>query len=395
MTISYNIGTSVPIIQYDGASTVPDLTNSLNMMLGIGQQIKQQRDQKQAMELTGQLSGKTTNDFLASPESQKQFARLQQLDPEIAQYTAGLMQMRDEKQIATAAQEAEEAKNYFSAIYNMDDPVERRAIILERATQLKSEGKDYSKLMDMLNLTPEQQRVRALKYMLVAGDVSGLAKGGLEEQMKLQKMQMDLMSTQQQMQLREQEFALKQQDADRRAQESEAKRSAAETKVEAVKQKEEAAKNTAIAQTQFIDEQTKLAADQAAKAFEGRMGQVGAWISPTGDSANLRRTLDTIKANVGFGELMRMKRESPTGGALGSVSERELMLLNATMGDLDAIQSDEELLRVLNQVRDVFSRISKDSGGEGLEPLSMGGKPAKSGGGGQSGKRIKFGDLRQ
>lgn len=162
-------------LQYNGASLVPDLNGALNLALGIGEDIKQQKNQAEAVNLSGKIGTMSSGDFMQSEDAIKSLARLQQLDPDAARFTIGLMQAKDQAQIAQAAEEAEEAKNYYSAMYNIQDPNERRAIILERAQQLKSEGKDYSKLMEMLNMTPEQQRVRALRNMLVAGDVSGLA----------------------------------------------------------------------------------------------------------------------------------------------------------------------------------------------------------------------------
>lgn len=66
---------------------------------------------------------------------------------------------------------------------------------------------------------------------------------------------------------------------------------------------------------------------------------------------NLERKLEVIKANLGFQELAAMREASPTGGALGAVSERELTYLQATVASLDAGQSPEELRRGLEKAR--------------------------------------------
>jgi len=71
---------------------------------------------------------------------------------------------------------------------------------------------------------------------------------------------------------------------------------------------------------------------------------------PQTEARELRSLIDTIKANVGFGELQSMREASPTGGALGQVSEMELQLLNATLGSLDQANTSEELLIALDQV---------------------------------------------
>ena len=61
------------------------------------------------------------------------------------------------------------------------------------------------------------------------------------------------------------------------------------------------------------------------------------------DAANLRQAITTIESSIGFDRLKKMREESPTGGALGQVSERELSLLNASLGSLSQMQSKEQL----------------------------------------------------
>ena len=66
--------------------------------------------------------------------------------------------------------------------------------------------------------------------------------------------------------------------------------------------------------------------------------------------------LDTLKANIGFDRLQKMRDESPTGGALGQVSEMELRQLNAALGSLDQSQSPEQLRENLLRIRDHYIR---------------------------------------
>jgi len=66
---------------------------------------------------------------------------------------------------------------------------------------------------------------------------------------------------------------------------------------------------------------------------------------------NLKATLDTIKANLGFDKLQAMREASPTGGALGAVSERELTLLTSAIASLDQAQSDDQLRAALQKIR--------------------------------------------
>lgn len=72
----------------------------------------------------------------------------------------------------------------------------------------------------------------------------------------------------------------------------------------------------------------------------------------TGSGAyDLARTVDTIKANLGFNELQAMRDASPTGGALGQVAVQELNMLQATLANLDPGQSEEQLNRNLRKIQ--------------------------------------------
>jgi hypothetical protein len=66
---------------------------------------------------------------------------------------------------------------------------------------------------------------------------------------------------------------------------------------------------------------------------------------------NLRSTLDTIKANLGFAELQAMRDASPTGGALGAIAVQELTALQSTVASLDQGQSPEKLRESLGQIK--------------------------------------------
>lgn len=66
----------------------------------------------------------------------------------------------------------------------------------------------------------------------------------------------------------------------------------------------------------------------------------------------LDRHLDQIKARVGFDTLQKMRDASPTGGALGQVSENENRLLQSARGSLDVRQDPPVLSETLRQIRE-------------------------------------------
>lgn len=83
---------------------------------------------------------------------------------------------------------------------------------------------------------------------------------------------------------------------------------------------------------------------------------IGAWTSivPGTPSHDVAKILDTVRASVGFERLQQMRDASPTGGALGQVSERENTLLQASLGSLEQSQSKEQFVRNLQRVRDLY-----------------------------------------
>jgi hypothetical protein len=80
---------------------------------------------------------------------------------------------------------------------------------------------------------------------------------------------------------------------------------------------------------------------------------------PGTNAYDLDKTIDTIKANLGFAELQAMREASPTGGALGQVAVQELSMLQSTVASLDKGQSKENLKKGLEQVRTHFENWKK------------------------------------
>jgi hypothetical protein len=67
--------------------------------------------------------------------------------------------------------------------------------------------------------------------------------------------------------------------------------------------------------------------------------------------------LDSVKANIGFERLNAMRAASPTGGALGSVTERELALLTSAAGNLEQSQTPAQFKRNLERLRSDFEYV--------------------------------------
>lgn len=78
---------------------------------------------------------------------------------------------------------------------------------------------------------------------------------------------------------------------------------------------------------------------------------------PGTEARALKTDLDTIRANVGFEELQAMRDASPTGGALGQVSEQENLLLQSIRGSLDQMNAGQNLAENLNIIKNSVAQL--------------------------------------
>lgn len=355
-------------LQYDGRSLVPDLTQSLNMALGIGQQLQDKRNQQEVMELQGQIGEQGATDFLSTPEGMQTVTRMMQLDPQAGQAVLGILQSRDMAQMEQAAQEAEEAQNVFRAIYHMDDPDERRSIIIDQARRLQKEGKDNSKLMEMLQLSPEEQRVRALRNMMVAGDISALA-GQKRQTAKLgpddtlfdvntgqviasgaqqganEKDELDAQLKRQQLALREAEERRKQEKSEREAKAAEAQEAAAKD-----------------AQSRALDVVEQLLDKENIDATKRAFGTVDRLL-PTmrQGTANVEAKLEELESILTAENLDMMT---------GVLSESDVkMLRQIAAGGLNRKLGDKQAIKNLKQLKASLSRKLGKSTTASIEDL--------------------------
>lgn len=67
--------------------------------------------------------------------------------------------------------------------------------------------------------------------------------------------------------------------------------------------------------------------------------------------------LDTIGANTAFEKLSQMRQESPTGGAVGNVSDKDLQLLKSTIASLDPGQSTGKFQKDLATVLKSYQKV--------------------------------------
>lgn len=100
-------------------------------------------------------------------------------------------------------------------------------------------------------------------------------------------------------------------------------------------------------------EQVERLIDQAAALVSGYSTGFGSLFErmPESDARKLSGLIQSIEANIGFDALTEMRANSPTGGALGNVSDFEGKRLSQTITDLDLGIDGAAFLDRLNDVR--------------------------------------------
>ena len=99
--------------------------------------------------------------------------------------------------------------------------------------------------------------------------------------------------------------------------------------------------------------------DKAIEKVSPFTAGVGSWVSsiPATPQKDLAETLKTIQANIGFDKLQDMRNNSPTGGALGQVSDLENRLLQAVKGSMEQGQSSPQLKENLANIKTMLQQV--------------------------------------
>ena len=85
-------------------------------------------------------------------------------------------------------------------------------------------------------------------------------------------------------------------------------------------------------------------------------------------ATDLSKLIDSVKANAGFDKLQAMREASPTGGALGQVSDKEIRFLQSVFGSLDQDQSPKQLKYNLELFRYVYNSMIHGEDGHSYSP---------------------------
>lgn len=97
-------------------------------------------------------------------------------------------------------------------------------------------------------------------------------------------------------------------------------------------------------------------------------------VLPLTSSKRLDDILATIRANIGFAKLQQMRQASPTGGALGAVSDFETKMLQESAGKIVPNMNTEDLKNNLKDLLEQYGRVIHGNASDQRFSRSMGGK---------------------
>lgn len=165
-------------------------------------------------------------------------------------------------------------------------------------------------------------------------------------------------------------------------------------KIDALRQKKQDAIDKQLGSAEGVIKNTEVVLGKVKEA-EGLIGAgttgVGSYLSilPGTNARELSTVLGTIKARLGFDQLQQMRAASPTGGALGNVSNRELASLESAVASLDQGLSPKALRENLKQIETSYKNWQESAMGK-LPPE----RQRPEAGGGATGNVVDFNKLK-
>ncbi|MGR3782659.1 MAG: hypothetical protein ACU0DT_15530 [Albimonas sp.] len=103
-----------------------------------------------------------------------------------------------------------------------------------------------------------------------------------------------------------------------------------------------------------LDDVRGMASDQG--FFTPTTG-TGGWAQggiPGTPAYDMRAKIGTLSSRAAFDELQNMRDNSPTGGAVGQLTDKEREALSAAVSNLDAAQTEEQFLKALDEYQRVY-----------------------------------------
>lgn len=130
-----------------------------------------------------------------------------------------------------------------------------------------------------------------------------------------------------------------------------------------------------------VENVNKRAAQAVDQTKWSNTGPVFGRLALTGDQVDLEATLDTLGVNSFIATLQEMRNNSPTGGAVGQVTDAERIALSQKIASLNRAQSRPQLDAAIQDLAAhmegaharILEAIERDFGGGGFTPSTPAG----------------------
>lgn len=325
----------------------PDFTSGLARTVqtaGAISNLQFQKEERERLKRARDLQGKILQ-------------RLDKNDPRLAELASASPELFTQvrNQLGLISQDRlEEAADFAFDLQNT--PSDQRMPKIERRVQkLLSQNRDPSNTMQLAQMLPEEQD-EALKVAQLL-PLSAAQRSTLQSKISSSKIAQDKLKIQERNQeLRELEQQQVTETNELRREELTLKIQQRRDDIEQAERAEKLTREQQLEQASNIISKADKSLNKLGFFNTGFIGGITKRIPGTSAHA-LDKTLDVIRANLGFAELLKMRQASKTGGALGQVTVREIELLQSTLDSLNIGLKDEQLAESLTFIRDSYSRI--------------------------------------
>ncbi len=159
---------------FDGASLVPDLTQSLGILrqgFGTGQQ----REERQRLrDVESQRTTGIEAQIELLPESQKALARISALDPKVGQGILNILKRGDENARESIKRETERGLRQNAFISKQPTFTAKQRELRKFGTETIARGEDPTRVLELLNMDEAQLDNALLKQRIMGQDIKAL-----------------------------------------------------------------------------------------------------------------------------------------------------------------------------------------------------------------------------
>lgn len=175
------------MLNYDGRSLVADTSG---LARGIEQALRGQKEKQRQDEVNTLVSSVEEGGKI----SDKNMARLFQLDPNMGRFMQGVMARNDAQEQARIEQQAKKTIAFFAPAQRMTSDREKNDYLMMQARKVSKSGaspeeikEEIAEIQEYMNMPLDQFKMAALQDSIAAGDMGALTRGAKDARTTLQK----------------------------------------------------------------------------------------------------------------------------------------------------------------------------------------------------------------